>query len=91
MKSHIPYNDEFKEGYNPYLKQTLLEVVDNQLRENDPPMTRITLDRLIVTGYTEQQAKEKIAAVVIEHIYDCTKFNKPFNGEKYVKDLSELK
>ncbi|MCM1023974.1 MAG: DUF1841 family protein, partial [Prevotella sp.] len=95
MKSRICKNiygdEEFKEGYNPYLKQTLLEVVENQLRDNDPPMTRITFERLKNAGYTEQQAKEKIAAVVVGNLYDTLKYQKPFDGEQYCKELSEIK
>jgi len=35
------------QAYNPQLKATILEVVSNQLRANDPPETRETLDRLV--------------------------------------------
>ncbi len=96
MKSRIPKSicdydaEEFKEGYNPRLKQTLLEIVENQLRENNPPMVRITFERLKKSGYTEQQAKEKIAAVVIENLYGVLKEQKPFDGELYCKELAEI-
>lgn len=76
--------------YNPRLKKYLLEVVENQLRDNDPPISRITLSRLIEAGYTREQAKEKIAAVVIGHIYDMMKDGKPFDGAAYERDLKEL-
>lgn len=95
MKARIPktfYGDEeFKGGYNPHLKQILLEIVENQLRDNDPPMTGITLERLKKAGYTEQQAKEKIAAVVVGNLYDTLKAQKPFDVELYCKELSEIK
>jgi hypothetical protein len=32
---------------NPVLKETILQVVENQLRDDDPPETRITFNRLI--------------------------------------------
>jgi hypothetical protein len=35
---------------NPYLKETILEVVENQLRENNPPETQQTLMRLLAAG-----------------------------------------
>ena len=35
---------------NPRLKALIIEVVDNQLRANDPPETRSTLERLIEEG-----------------------------------------
>ena len=42
MKARIPkhYDNNTDSEYNPYLKATLLEVVDNQLNDNDPPETR---------------------------------------------------
>ncbi len=47
------------ESYNPRLKKLLIEVVENQLRDNDPPITRETLQRLLAAGYSKSQAKEK--------------------------------
>lgn len=38
------------EESNPQLRASFLEVVDNQLKANDPPETRQTLDRLIAQG-----------------------------------------
>jgi hypothetical protein len=39
---------------NPRLKATFLQVVDNQLKANDPPETRQTLERLIAQGITRE-------------------------------------
>ena len=44
-------------GHNPRLKASFLEVVDNQLKANDPPETRQTLDRLIAQGISQEDAK----------------------------------
>ena len=44
---------------NLRLKKLILEVVDNQLRENDPPVTRESYNRLIDAGYSVSEAKEK--------------------------------
>jgi len=80
-----------KEKYNPRLKRLILEVVDNQIRDNTPPITRETLNRLQAGGYTEQQAKEKIAAEVIGDIYDMLMEHKPFDEAKYTASLKALK
>ncbi|MBR0229330.1 MAG: hypothetical protein IJQ62_13375 [Clostridia bacterium] len=79
------------EGYNPRLKKLMLEVVDNQIRDNTPPETRKTLERLMANGDTRQKAKEKIAYVAVLHIYDILKEGKAFDPMKYVKDLEEIK
>lgn len=79
-----------KGNYNPRLKKLILEVVDNQMRDNTPPMTRITFERLVSNGCTPQEAKEKIGSVVVCHIYDIMHDGMTFDGEKYVNDLQKL-
>lgn len=83
------YSDGIKPNYR--LKALLIEVVDNQMNQNDPPITNETFKRLVNAGYSEKEAKEKIAAVVVEHIYDIMKGGTHFNEKKYTKDLKSLK
>jgi len=78
------------EEYNPRLKKTILQVVSNQLRMNDPPETKSTLNRLISEGYSKQDAKELIGAVVSAHIYEMLKEQHVFDNAKYIKDLKRL-
>jgi hypothetical protein len=75
---------------NMHLKRTILQVVDNQLNENNPPIMKITYERLLATGYTQKQAKEKLAAVALEEMYDVLKHHKPFNEERYAERLEGL-
>ena len=42
------------------LKKTILEIVDNQLKSNDPPAAKSAYTRLLDFGYTSIEAKEKI-------------------------------
>ena len=90
MKARIPkHSDNNTDSENnPYLKATLLEVVDNQLNDNDPPETRETLNRLIADGYSEEKAKERIASVLVTHIYEVMHNSKQFDSEKYKRDLA---
>lgn len=78
------------EQHNPRLKKLILQVVSNQLRMNDPPETKITLDRLISEGYSNQEAKELIAAVVSAHIFEMLSDEHVFDNAKYVADLERL-
>lgn len=75
---------------NPRLKAIIIEVVDNQLRANDPPETRSTLDRLIAEGHPENDAKELIACVVTSEIFDVMKNKEEFNHQRYVDALNKL-
>ena len=75
---------------NPRLKAIILEVVDNQLRANDPPETRLTLNRLIEEGHSEKEAKELIACVVSSELFDIMKNEEEFNLQRYVDALHKL-
>ncbi|MEI2610118.1 MAG: hypothetical protein V9G20_15960 [Candidatus Promineifilaceae bacterium] len=47
---------------NLILKATTLEIVENQLRDNSPPETKVTYDRLLAKGYSDQEARELMGA-----------------------------
>jgi len=42
---------------NPRLRAAFLEVVDNHLRDNNPPETKETLERLMAEGYSAENVK----------------------------------
>ena len=71
------------------MKNLIIEIAENQIRDNNPPVTKATFERLIDKGYSKQQAKEKIAAVALMHVYDALT-GKKFNEVKYTKELSEI-
>jgi len=75
---------------NPHLKAAFLQVVDNQLKGNDPPETRETFNRLVAQGISEGDAKLYIAQAVCVETYDILKHKRPFNRQRYVKNLARL-
>ena len=75
---------------NLRLKKSILEVVDNQLKANDPPCTKNTYDKLLDAGYSKSEAKDKIGAVVLTEIYDILKKGQAFDEEKYKSSLEEM-
>ena len=82
---------KLQENYNPRLKALIMQILDNQLRDNNPPTVKETLTRLIKLGYSQKQAREKIAAVIVVEVYDIIKDMRPFNAESYSEALNELK
>jgi len=72
------------------LRETILKVVDEQMRALDPPQTKATYDRLIEEGCCDEEARELIAVVVTCEIYDVSKRNEPFNEERFVMALDQL-
>ena len=75
---------------NPHLRMAFLEVVDNQLRDDNPPETKETLERLIREGYSAERAKELIAQAVVVEAYVVMKTKTTFNRERFVRNLMAL-
>lgn len=72
------------------LNQAMIEVVETQLRDSNPPETKQTYERLLAEGFSEKEAKTFIACVIACEIYDIMKFNKPFDLARYCEALSRL-
>ena len=68
----------------------MLEVVENQLRDNTPPETKQTLQRLIKEGHSEEEAKRLIATVVASEIFEVLKQQRPYDQARYVAALQRL-
>jgi replication-associated recombination protein RarA len=76
---------------NLVLKKHILSIVDNQIRANDPPATLETFNRLVASGYDQKTVKEKIAAVVVEDIFNMLHDGKAFDEEDYCRRLAKIK
>ena len=77
-------------SHNPRLKALILEVVDNQINDNNPPITRETMARLQAAGYSEKKAKEMIGSVVVEYIWEIMTKGTEFDVKKYTRALQKL-
>ena len=78
------------EKSNPRLKAAFLEVVDNQIKDNDPPETRETLGRLKAQGISEQDARLYIGQAVCVEVWDIMKNKTGFNLQRFVRNLKNL-
>lgn len=77
--------------YNPYLKAAILEVVENQIRDDNPPETRQMLERLMAAGYSRQEATKMIGSAVVEEIWAILHDNKEFDPVRYRAELDKLR
>jgi hypothetical protein len=78
------------ERTRPELKAAIMEVLDNQLRDHDPPETRATLERLLAEGTDREQARRLIGCVIAAEIFDVMKSNQPFDRERFITRLQRL-
>jgi len=67
-----------------------MDIVDNQLRDNTPPETRQTLERLVADGHTLEDARRLTGCVVSTEIYDILTRHLPFDETAYVAALQRL-
>lgn len=75
---------------NPALRATIMEVVDNQLRDNEPAETRQTYERLLGEGYSPEEARNLIGNIVVQEIYDVMKQGQPYDQARFVAKLLAL-
>ena len=76
--------------FNPHLKAAILEVVENQIRNSNPPETRRTLERLLAAGYSRKQAIEMIGSALVEEIWAILHDHKPFDRARFTALLERL-
>jgi hypothetical protein len=71
-------------------KAAIMEALDNQLRNNDPPETRATYERLKQKGIDEAETRRLLACVIAAEIYDVMKNESAFNLARFTGRLSGL-
>ena len=75
---------------NKRLNKVVLEVVENQIRQLNPPAAKETFDRLIREGYDQDEARRLIGCVVASEIFDILKSMEPYDEDRYVSALRKL-
>ena len=75
---------------NERLRDTIFEVMDNHIDADDPPETALTLERLVKDGYSDFQAKQLIGQAVVIEVINALKNKKPYNEQRYLKNLRNL-
>ena len=75
---------------NIKLRDHIFEIIKNQIKDNDPPETRITFERLKSEGNSEFVSKQLIGQCVAVELFRVMKYQESFNEERYVKNLLNL-
>ena len=66
-------------GRNPFSKEDLPGIVENQLADGMPEETGRTLARLLEAGYSRDEAIDKIGTLVVMERFDVLKSIQPFD------------
>ena len=75
---------------NKRLREAILEVINNQMRDNDPPETKLAFIRLQEEGFSEEETLKLIGNVVASEVFAVLKENRPYDNEKYISALNAL-
>ncbi|MFO0888250.1 MAG: hypothetical protein U0790_03780 [Isosphaeraceae bacterium] len=76
--------------FNPKVQAAIYDVLDNQLRDEDPPETKQTLERLLAAGIERGEARRLIACIIAGEIFSVLKTSTAFDRERFVGRLSLL-
>ena len=72
-------------------RDTMIEVIENQLEDNDPEGIVDIFEDLKQKGHTDLEIKETFSAVFEGELYKLNKRNKQFDRDFYLKALKAIK
>lgn len=75
---------------NEILREQIFEIIENQIKSNNPLETNLTFKRLINLGYTHYEAKQLIGQCVAVELFNIFKYKKPFDEARYIRNLKKL-
>ena len=75
---------------NQKLKNAILEVINKQIMDNDPPETKKTLARLQENGYSKEEVMKLIGYVVASEVFAVFRENRSYDEKKYIAALKAL-
>jgi len=78
------------EQASPEVIRVLRQAVLEQVANNDPPETALTLARLQNEGMSEDEAVRWIAAALLQEMSVILRENRPYDRESYVAALNRL-
>ena len=67
----------------------VVEIVENQINDNNPPRVKETLMRLMLQGIEREEALQFIACALCVELVDVLN-KQPFNEERYCSNLDLL-
>jgi hypothetical protein len=79
-----------KHGDPARARAAFLEVIENQIRSNDPPETKQTLDRLLKEGFSREESLKYIACALVGELFGVLKRESSYDHARYIANLKAL-
>ena len=78
------------EKVNRRAGELIIQAIKEQIRQNDPPETKETFDRLRRDGHAKQEVYRMLGCVMTSEIYEVMKHERVFDRDLYVQRLRAL-
>ena len=75
---------------NEILRKQIFEIIENQIKDNNPPETNLTYHRLMKLGYNDFDTKQLIGQCVSVELFNVIKQGIEFDEKRYTKNLKQL-
>jgi hypothetical protein len=75
---------------NTKMREQIFQIIKNQIKQNNPPETKLTFDRLRKEGFSKFETNKLIGQCIAVELFNVMKYKEPFNLERYIKNLLGL-
>jgi hypothetical protein len=75
---------------NDKLREEIFGIIKNQIKDNNPPETKATFDRLRKQGFDDFQTRQMIGQCLAVELFDVMKSGKLYDNARYIKNLIAL-
>jgi len=75
---------------NEVMRKEIFKIINNQIRANKPPETKLAFKRLTDLGYDDFVTKQLIGQCLAVELFGMLKHKKPFDEQRYIKNLNRL-
>ena len=75
---------------NEIVREQIFGIIKNQIKDNKPPETKQTYDRLIGLGYNDYESMQLIGQCIAIELFEVLKNKKPFDEIRFIKNLKKL-
>ena len=72
------------------VRKALFEVIENQIKMDNPPETKETFHRLRAAGFSRKESMRLLACVLLVEMNDMIKDNRLYDEVSYVNRLKAL-
>ena len=70
--------------------ELIIQAIKKQIRQNDPPETKETFDRLRREGHAEEEVYRMLGCVLTSEMYEVLKQKRVFDRDLYAQQLHAL-